>query len=77
MANNFRGYFFCRTLYVAVRYVSSKKISTFYMYADFLIYRDIFGIIYIIGVNTCAFSCQTFKAFSVFVIFTFSGNFVQ
>jgi len=44
-------------------------------YFDNLIDRDIFGII--IGANTCPFLRQTFKAFSVFVISTFSGNFVQ
>jgi len=56
------------------RIVSAKKISTFSIYRDILIYRDIFGII--IGVNTCSFLRQTFKAFTVFVISSFTGNVV-
>jgi len=59
------------------RYIVSyrRKRSTFSIHSDISIYRDIFGII--IGLNTFAFLCQTFKLFSIFVICTFSGNFVQ
>ena len=60
---------------ISYRIVSSKKISMFSIHRDILIYRNIFGII--IGVNTCAFLRQTLKAFSVFVISTFGGDFVQ